>query len=144
MWFFSAKENPLLLHTYANYSYKYVKMELIIECDIRQAHNFPHTITTRMDQGLHTTLSLLRTCRPPLQATGCIRRQGPIRRRALHCSRVLQDEGRSFRGQLYDSTFNRLQRERAEQQRLAKERAEPQSLAKQLRWAAGTTPLCSS
>lgn len=45
-------------------------------------------------------------------------------RRNFRSLRSLQEEERSFKGQLYESTSQRLQRERAEQRRFAKERGE--------------------
>ncbi|MCJ1306351.1 D-lactate ferricytochrome c oxidoreductase [Hypocenomyce scalaris] len=43
-------------------------------------------------------------------------------RRSLHISRSLREEQKSFKGQLYESTSQRIQRERAEQQRFVEQR----------------------
>ncbi|MCJ1409858.1 D-lactate ferricytochrome c oxidoreductase [Ptychographa xylographoides] len=51
--------------------------------------------------------------------------QAPVRRsRKFHGVRPVCDEARSFKGQLYESVTQRLERERAEQRRFAKERGE--------------------
>lgn len=42
----------------------------------------------------------------------------------MHSSQPRGADKKDFKGQLYESTFERLQRERAEQRRFAKERAE--------------------
>ena len=89
------------------------------------------------NNSFNASVAGLRSVRQSLRTSQTLCRHNVGRRRQLHCSRVLREEGRSFRGQLYDSTFKRLERERAEQQRLAQERAEPASLAGQLRWASG-------
>lgn len=47
--------------------------------------------------------------------------------RALQTSRRKAEQASSFRGQLYESTQRRLQKEREEQQRLARERGEGNS-----------------
>lgn len=44
--------------------------------------------------------------------------------RRLHTSRPVSEQTSSFRGQLYESTQRRLEKERLEQQRFAKERGE--------------------
>ncbi|KAA6414782.1 MAG: D-lactate dehydrogenase (cytochrome) [Lasallia pustulata] len=54
----------------------------------------------------------------------CMKRARVCERRSLHVSRSLKGEQKSFRGQLYESTAQRIQRERAEQQRFAKDREE--------------------
>ncbi|KAI9824631.1 MAG: D-lactate ferricytochrome c oxidoreductase [Thelocarpon impressellum] len=46
----------------------------------------------------------------------------PLQRPRTRQLSTEKDEGKSFKGQLYDSTAQRLQRERAEQQRFARER----------------------
>lgn len=50
----------------------------------------------------------------------CIHQANVCERRSLHASRRLREEQKSFRGQLYGSTLQRIQRERAEQDRFAK------------------------
>ena len=91
-----------------------------------------------------TSARLLRSLPNSTRTTQCQCKSNLLYQRGLHSSRTLKEEGRSFRGQLYDSTFKRLERERAEQRRLAKERMEPQSLAIKLRWASGIAFLLES
>lgn len=45
-----------------------------------------------------------------------------ISRKGIHLSRRFAEEKKSFRGQLYESTAQRLEREREEQRRFARER----------------------
>ena len=74
---------------------------------------------------LYPSVALLRSLRlaaHPSNST-CLRAcRNPSR--ALHRSASLFEEQRSFKGQLYDSVGQRLERERAEQRRFAKERGE--------------------
>ncbi len=70
------------------------------------------------------SVALLKSFRQVPVSQQCLR-QIPIgSRRAIHSSRRLCEEKRDFKGQLYESTAQRLQRERAEQRRFAKERGE--------------------
>ena len=68
----------------------------------------------RILQGLGPSSSIHRYVRKP---SAC-----PVR--AIRTSRSLAEEERSFRGQLYESTQKRLEKEREEQRRFARERGE--------------------
>lgn len=54
-------------------------------------------------------------------------RQTPRYKREIHVSKPRSEQQKSFKGQLFESTTQRLARERAEQQRFAKERGESHS-----------------
>ena len=70
------------------------------------------------------SVALLKSFRQVTIPSQCLR-QIPIgTRRTIHSSRRLYEEKKDFKGQLYESTAQRLQRERAEQRRFAKERGE--------------------
>lgn len=51
-------------------------------------------------------------------------RRTPLPGRNFHISKALKERDQSFRGQLYQSTAERLERERAEQRRFAEARGE--------------------
>ena len=73
---------------------------------------------------LSPSVALLRSFRQVPIPKQCLR-QIPIgSHRAIHSSRPLSEEQKDFKGQLFESTTQRLQRERAEQRRFAKERGE--------------------
>lgn len=58
----------------------------------------------------------------PRQCTLQCARKAMCFRREIHLSRCFAEEKKSFRGQLYESTAQRLERERADQRRFAHER----------------------
>ncbi|KAI9840671.1 MAG: hypothetical protein M1830_007921, partial [Pleopsidium flavum] len=71
--------------------------------------------------------SLLRSAGRPSRPQRCFQHAcSPLlqQRRNFQCSAPVREEERSFKGQLYESTSQRLQRERAEQARFARERGE--------------------
>ena len=70
------------------------------------------------------SVALLQSFRQAPIPKQCLR-QNPLGiRRAIHGSRPLSEEKKDFKGQLFESTAQRLQRERADQRRFAKERGE--------------------
>ncbi|KAL8718664.1 MAG: hypothetical protein Q9225_004230 [Loekoesia sp. 1 TL-2023] len=73
------------------------------------------------------SVALLRSLGRPSSSRQCLHHLNIRNRRTFHLSRVLADEERPqkpFRAQLYESTYERVQRERAEQERFANLRAE--------------------
>lgn len=73
------------------------------------------------------SVALLRSLGRTSSPRRCLHRLANRQHRALHVSRVLGQEERpqkSFHGQLYESTAERVQRERAEQKRFAEMRNE--------------------
>ena len=54
----------------------------------------------------------------------CVQQTSMRLGRAIHSSASSQEDQKSFKGQLYESTYQRLERERAEQRRFAKERGQ--------------------
>ena len=74
----------------------------------------------------HLCLSLARRAfsKQAPRTPQCLHKLSRSHKRPLHISRSLKAEEKSFKGQLYESTALRLQRERAEQARFAKARGE--------------------
>ena len=77
--------------------------------------------TSKLCPSIALLRSLGRVSHPPSQ---CVQQVSLRFERAFHKSRSLRREEKSFKGQLYESTAQRLERERAEQRRFAKERGE--------------------
>ena len=103
---------------------------------------FGSMATTSMAKSkFYPSTAVLRHLRQSLDLTHCPYQRCSLQRRGLHQARALREEGRSFRGQLYDSTFQRLERERAEQRRLAKEQLAPKSLSSRFTWATGISTI---
>ena len=73
---------------------------------------------------LRPSVALLQSFRQVSIPKQCLRQLPLGSRRAIHSSRPLSEEKKDFKGQLFESTTQRLQRERAEQRRFAKERGE--------------------
>ncbi|KAL9626967.1 MAG: hypothetical protein Q9204_006903 [Flavoplaca sp. TL-2023a] len=70
------------------------------------------------------SIALLRSLNRIPSPPQCLRRTALRHQRPLHTSRILAKEPQSFHGQLYESTAERVKKERAEQQRFAEARGE--------------------
>ncbi|KAI4246636.1 MAG: hypothetical protein L6R42_009850, partial [Xanthoria sp. 1 TBL-2021] len=70
------------------------------------------------------SVALLRTFSRLSSPPQCLRKTALRHQRALHASRILAKERQSFHGQLYESTAERVKKERAEQERFAEARGE--------------------
>ena len=68
--------------------------------------------------------TLSQSLKPCFSVSRYVRKPSIYPVKAIHTSRSLAEEGRSFRGQLYESTQRRLEKEREEQRRFARERGE--------------------
>ena len=85
----------------------------------------PQNDSTAMSTHRCPSLALLRSLkRAPQISQRCNCQISSAQRRAFRTARALKEEQRSFKGQLYESTAQRLQRERVEQARFAKLRGE--------------------
>ncbi|KAI4171378.1 MAG: hypothetical protein LQ343_004334 [Gyalolechia ehrenbergii] len=79
------------------------------------------------NKSLSPSVDLLRTFARPPTSRQCLHQVAIRNQRAFHFSRILGDQERpqkSFHGQLYESTYERVQRERKEQERFARLRHE--------------------
>ncbi|KAL8942214.1 MAG: hypothetical protein Q9216_001790 [Gyalolechia sp. 2 TL-2023] len=79
------------------------------------------------NKALRPSVDVLRAFARPPTSQQCLHKIAIRNQRAFHFSRVLGEEERpqkSFHGQLYESTFERVQRERKEQERFANLRRE--------------------
>lgn len=70
------------------------------------------------------SVALLRTLNRLSCPPQCLRQTTLRHQRLLHASRLLAKEPLSFHGQLYESTAERVKKERAEQERFAEARGE--------------------
>lgn len=79
-----------------------------------------------VEMALCPSVALLRSLSRLAASRQCLRQVANRHQRALHVSRALGQEERpqkSFAGQLYESTAQRVQRERAEQERFVEMRS---------------------
>ena len=70
------------------------------------------------------SVALLRSLNRASSPPQCLRETALRHHRALHASSTLTKEPKSFHGQLYESTAERVKKERAEQERFAEARGE--------------------
>ncbi|KAL9000192.1 MAG: hypothetical protein Q9169_001094 [Polycauliona sp. 2 TL-2023] len=70
------------------------------------------------------SVALLRSLERVSSSPQCLRQTALRQQRAFHASRILAKDPQTFHGQLYESTAERVKKERAEQQRFAEARGE--------------------
>ena len=94
--------------------------------------NFPHYIVKRRPEfllkmsviSISSSKAGLRNLRQCVCISRHVQKTSTGLPRALHTSKNRAEQKLSFRGQLYESTQRRLEKERQEQQRFARERGE--------------------